>query len=58
MSRLKIIMQNFYQINKEPMVNLNQSFKCVCHGTYGDHRLYFCFCPSWYNDLVIKKLWL
>ena len=49
-------MQSFYRINKERVVNLNQSFKCVCHGTYGSRRLYFCLCPSCYNDLVIKKL--
>ena len=49
-------MQNCYWINKECVVNLNQSFKCGCYKTYGSHRLYFCICPFYYNDLVIEKL--
>ena len=60
MSHIKIItckhtMKNFYEINKERVVNLNQTFKCACQSTYGSHRLYFCICPLYYNDLVFEK---
>ena len=59
-SHVKIItcqhsMQNFYQINKERIVNLHQNFKCGCHNTYESHQLYFCICPSCYNDLALRK---
>ena len=60
MSHIKIItckhtMKNFCEINKERVVNLNQTFKYTCRSTYGSHRLYFCICTLCYNDLMFKK---
>ena len=60
MSHIKIItckhtMKNFYEINKERVVNLQQTFKYTCQSTYGSHRLYFCICPLCYNDLMFEK---
>ena len=48
-------MKNFYEINKERAVNLNQTFKCACQSTFGSHQLYFCICPLCYIDLVFEK---
>ena len=60
MSHVKIITclhitQNFHHMNKEYIVNLNQTFQCACNDTYGSHQLYFCVCVHCYKDLVEKK---
>ena len=60
MSHVKVITcphtaQNFYEMNKKPLVNLNQTFQCACNHIYGSHRLYFCVCVDCFTDLVVKK---
>ena len=49
------ITQNFYEMNKKRLVNLNPAFQCVCNDTCRSHRLYFCVCVNCYKDLVEKK---
>ena len=60
MSHVKVITcshttQNFYEMNKKHLVNVNQTFQCACNDTYGRHELYFCVCLNCYKDLVEKK---
>ena len=59
MSHVKVICclhatQNFYDLNKEYLVNLNKTFQCACKDTYGSHQLYFYVCVDCYKDLLKK----
>ena len=48
-------MQNFYRINKERVVNLDQSFKCACHGTYETTGCIFVYVPPAIMIWLLKK---
>ena len=43
--------QKLYDTNKEILINLSPTFKCVCNETYGSHRLFFCICVKCFKDV-------
>ena len=50
----KQTMEDFYNSNKEFIVDTNINFNCDCV-IYGSHRIYFCLCAKCWQDLQKGK---